>query len=270
MGTLTPSSEAVERRANLSLKEFQQEYAKPERPVIITDVAKGWEALSWTPEYLASIAGEVTVQTVATSATSERGSVSMSLAEYVSYLQEPDERRLYMINWAFEKDRPELLDAFELPVYFKNDWLLELEKQLHLLWIFIGPADSGLFLHQDVAYTSAWNVQLTGSKAWKLWSPDQEELLYAGELNAFAPDYQSFPKFSQAKTLTATVTEGECIYVPPRWWHQTKNIDTGVALTANFVDQFNAKTVVDYLKGRPDYRDTYFELKRMLRRRKQS
>lgn len=260
--------DTVERRSNLSLEEFQREYAEKERPVIITDVTQDWKAADWTPEYLAEIAGDVTIETVPTQATSERGSVPMTLGDYVTYYQAPDERKLYMINWAFEKDKPELLDDFEVPIYFRDDWLQELPNRLHLLWIFLGPADSGLFLHQDVGHTSAWNVQLSGSKAWLLWSPDQEEYLYAGQLNAFEPDFQRFPKFQLAKALTATVQAGECLYVPPRWWHQTKNVDGGMALTANYVDALNANTVVDYLEKRPDYREVYLELKRVVRRKK--
>ena len=55
---------SVDRRANLSLEEFQEEYARPGRPVILTDATRGWKALEWTPEYLASTAPEVQVSAV--------------------------------------------------------------------------------------------------------------------------------------------------------------------------------------------------------------
>ena len=40
--------DTVERRSNLSLEEFIEEYEKPSKPVIITDVVTNWEAYkSW-------------------------------------------------------------------------------------------------------------------------------------------------------------------------------------------------------------------------------
>src|SRR5215470_1047750 len=44
----------VERRQNLSLQEFVNEYLFPNRPVILTDAATGWRALSrWSADFFA-------------------------------------------------------------------------------------------------------------------------------------------------------------------------------------------------------------------------
>lgn len=259
--------ETVDRRQNLSLEEFQQEYAIPQKPVIITDATRGWKALEWTPEYLARLAPDVTIEAMPTSSTSLRQAVNMSLAEYVEYFQAPDERKLYMINWVFEKDKPELLKDFEVPPYFKEDWLREVDDAPKLLWIFLGPANSGLFMHIDVGHTPAWNVQLSGSKSWKLWSPDQEHFLYNGNVNAFAPDLEEFPDFAKARAIDTVVGPGECIFVPSLWWHQTKNIDAGMALTANYVDRFCHEIVFKELSRHRDFRDLHRNLKRIARER---
>lgn len=257
----------LERRSGLSLEEFRRDYAERGKPVILTDVTEGWKALKWTPEQLARIAPEARVQTVPTSATSERQNVEMTLADYADYLSSPDERKLYMINWVFEEDYPQLLADFQIPIYFREDWLREIEDPPRLMWIFMGPGDSGLFMHVDVAHTSAWNAQLTGNKAWKLWPPHQEPYLYAGKVNAFTPNLDQFPKFSEARCLEGEVKAGECIYVPPRWWHQTKNIDPGIALTANYCDRANIHEVLAYLKEHRGYERIYRQLKRLVRRK---
>lgn len=261
---------SVDRRANLSLEEFQEEYARPGRPVILTDATRGWKALEWTPEYLASIAPEVQVSAVPTAANHLGAAVKMSMKDYVDYFQDPDERKLYMINWAFEKDNPELLEGFQIPPYFRDDWLLELGEPLHLMWLFLGPANSGLFMHLDVGHTAAWNAQLTGSKLWKLWAPDQEDCLYEGKVDAFNPDLAVYPRFEEAETIDCVVEAGECIFVPSLWWHQTKNREAGLALTANYVDQFNHKMSLEYLKKMPEYEDVYRGLKRVARRKLRS
>lgn len=259
--------ETIDRRENLSLEEFQQEYAIPQKPVIITDAARGWKALEWTPEYLAELASDVTIEAMPTSSTSLRQAVHMPLGEYVEYLKAPDERKLYMINWVFEKDKPELLKDFEIPEYFKEDWLREVEDGPQLLWIFLGPANSGLFLHIDVGHTPAWNVQLSGRKSWKLWSPDQEHLMYNGNVNAFDPDLDEFPDFAKARSVDVEVGPGECIFVPSLWWHQTKNVDAGMALTANYVDRFCHQVVLKELSRHRDHRDLHRSLKRLARQR---
>jgi histone arginine demethylase JMJD6 len=260
----------VDRRQNLSLEEFQEEYARPGKPVIITDATEGWDALKWTPEYLASVAPDAEVSAVSTSAKTLGAAVKMTLKEYTEYFQAPDERKLYMINWAFEKDNPELLDGFEIPVYFKDDWLKELSKPLHLMWLFLGPSDSGLFMHLDVGHTAAWNAQLSGNKLWKLWAPGQDECLYGGKVDAFDPDLESYPRFRDAQTLDCVVEAGECIFIPSLWWHQTKNKEAGLALTANYVDRTNHTMSLDYLKHVPEYDGVYRELRRIARRKLRS
>jgi len=43
----------IDRRNNLSLKEFKEEYEKKKKPVIITDIVKNWDAYKkWTKENL--------------------------------------------------------------------------------------------------------------------------------------------------------------------------------------------------------------------------
>ena len=260
----------LERRSGLSAEEFREQYARPGKPVILTDVTEGWEALKWTPDFLAQIAPEVEVSAVATDSRSLGQAVTMSLKEYVDYFKAPDERKLYMINWAFEKDHPELLQQFQLPDFFRDDWLRETGLPLHLMWIFLGPADSGLFMHLDVGHTAAWNAQLTGSKLWKLWPPGQEHLLYEGKVDAFSPDLNRFPKFAEAESVDGIVNAGECIFVPSLWWHQTKNKDAGLALTANYVDETNCEASLSYLKQMPEYEEIYRALRRVARKKQRS
>lgn len=255
--------ETVDRRSKLSLEEFQNEYAIPGLPVIITDASEGWPARDWTPESLAALVPDAKIEAMPTASSCLKEKVRMTLSEYVEYLRSPDERKLYMINWVFAEDRPELLADFEVPIYFRDDWFQEMDEPPPLLWIFLGPPNSGLFMHVDVGHTPAWNVQLTGTKAWKLWSPEQENLLYEGEVNAFDPDLEKFPRFARAKAVDTEVRPGECMYVPPLWWHQTKNIDAGLALTANYVDQFSYKTVLSNLRTTPDFRPIYRSLRKI-------
>lgn len=108
-------------------------------------------------------------------------------------------------------------------------------------------------------------MQLSGSKAWKLWPPDQEPYLYGGKVDAFDPDLEAFPDFAKATSIDVDIQPGECIFVPSLWWHQTKNIDAGMAITANYVDQFSYEVVVEKLKEYPEYHEFRRDLRRVAR-----
>ena len=57
----TPPSE-IERVETPTREEFEENYVKRRRPVILTGVATGWKAFTeWTPEYLKSVAGDSVV-----------------------------------------------------------------------------------------------------------------------------------------------------------------------------------------------------------------
>ncbi len=238
----------IERRGDISYQEFLTDFGIPGKPVILTQASKGWEALNWTPEMLAQRCGQQRVKLTPTES-SEEATVEMTLAEYVDYLKAPDERKLYLTSWNFREECPELLNDFEVPIYFRDDWLQEIDpqQQFDLLWLFLGPANAGFCLHVDIGLTSAWNVQLTGRKKWLLFPPKQTKYLYEGEVDAFAPDLQEFPLFARTEPIECIVSAGELIFTPSGWWHQTKNLESGLAITANFADQTNFRQVQKWL-----------------------
>lgn len=238
----------VERRGKLSHRQFLEDYGVPGKPVVLTEVTEGWKALNWTPDSLASRFGDEWVD-ITPSASLEEATLEMTLSEYVEYLKQPDERMLYLTSWNFREFCPELLADFEVPIYFREDWLQEIdpEQQFDLMWLFLGPAGAGFRLHVDIGLTSAWNVQLTGKKRWILFPPEQADLLYGGEVDAFAPDLDEFPLFAQATPYECVVDAGELIFTPSGWWHQTKNLESGFAITANYANQTNYKKVLHWL-----------------------
>lgn len=226
-----------------------EEYALPGKPVVLTEATKDWKALQWTPESLCDVIGEAMIE-VTPSSSLEEALFEMTFAEYVDYLKNPDEQMLYMTSWNFREEFPELLDDFEVPIYFRDDWLQQIdpEQQFDLMWLFLGSAGSGFRMHVDLAQTAAWNCQLTGLKKWLLWSPEQSELVYGGEVDGFSPDFDTYPEFRKAQALEATMGPGDLIFTPSGWWHQTQNLETGLALTANFVNSSNYQRVLKWLE----------------------
>jgi hypothetical protein len=57
MTTFAPVTD-VDRIESPSRREFEEEYVKRRKPVIITGVGNQWKAYEWTPDYLKKVAGK--------------------------------------------------------------------------------------------------------------------------------------------------------------------------------------------------------------------
>jgi len=241
----------IARRRSLSYDEFKEEFDRPGRPVVIEDLATSWPAMRWTPDELARRYGHVSVKVSKASKDGEKP-IHMSLAEYVRYMAKPaTSRPWYLTSWDFTQECPELRNDFELPRYFAEDYLARLAPDIRpkLLWIFMGPPGSGFKLHVDIGHTAAWNAQLMGVKEWILYAPEDDERMYEGEPDAFAPDLKRFPRLAEATPWRTTLGPGEVIFVPSRWWHQTRIAETSVSVTGNYANDTNLSTVLSWLRN---------------------
>lgn len=243
-----------------TLEEFREQFALPGLPVILTGLTDHWPARKWTPDGLARRFPEVTVQVTPQDSVVE-GTRSVPLASYVEQVEKGQTRGDYLTSWCFRRDCPELLADFDIPVYFREDWLAELPQKNDMMWLFLGAKGSGMGLHQDLGHTAAWNAQVTGLKKWALVPPEYEDYLYDGEVCAFRPDRERFPKFKRAQVYSGEVGAGEVLYIPGAWWHQTENLETGFAVTSNYVDDTNYQIVMSCLDAAGEE-----ELYEMLRR----
>ena len=60
---LNPKNKTVPRRSGLSREQFLEEYYSLNRPVVLTGMMDGWQALNkWTPEYLKNKCGNIQVE----------------------------------------------------------------------------------------------------------------------------------------------------------------------------------------------------------------
>lgn len=240
--------EEIPRCHKPTLGEFRERFALPGLPVVLTGVTDHWAARHWTPQGFAARYPNVTVS-VTPDGECVEGSKSLLLSEYVDMLESLNSGGDYLTSWCFRRDCPELLSDFEVPEYFREDWLSELAQKNDMMWLFLGAEGSGMGLHQDLGHTAAWNAQVTGLKRWALVAPEYEDYLYDGEVCTFHPDLKRFPKFRRVRVLGAEVAAGEVLYIPGAWWHQTLNLETGFAVTSNYVDDTNYQIVLACLEN---------------------
>lgn len=254
----------VERKTELSLEEFHQEY-DAKKPVLISGLADTWSAThAWTPDRLMADYGEKVFRI------SQRSSkkASMKFKDYVSYSQiQHDEDPLYIFDDKFGEVAPALLKDYSVPPLFQEDWfdVLERDKRPPFRWLIIGPERSGASWHVDPALTSAWNTLLCGRKRWALYPPGRVPLGVTvhvneddGDVNIDTPTslqwwLDFYPLLAdEEKPIECTQLPGETIYVPSGWWHCVLNLETTVAVTQNFVNFKNFEYVC--LDMAPGYR----------------
>ena len=121
-------------------------------------------------------------------------------------------------------------------------------------------------LHQDLGHTAAWNAQVTGLKRWALVSPEYSDFVYQGKVCAFKPNKVRYPRFRKAAVWEGEVGAGEILFIPPAWWHQTVNLQTGFAITANFVDRTNYQVVLSCLEEAEEF-ELHQQLSEVVRRK---
>ncbi|MEH2222129.1 cupin-like domain-containing protein [Nostoc sp.] len=240
----TPIS-SIERRSNLSYDEFVREYVSIGKPVIIADAMKNWAASTkWNMNFFKSECGSLNIK-VREDGDHTR-TLAMTVADYIDYITASDRNKiLYMFDF-HPYLHPKLYEDYKVPVYFHN-WFDRLPKKFQekydypLDYLLIGPKDSYIGLHIDGEYAYAWLALISGRKRCVLFTPDQTDLLYNGEVDVFNPDLEKFPLYTNAKPVEITLEAGEIIYFPPRWWHQVKNLEDSIAVSHNSINEFNSE-----------------------------
>jgi hypothetical protein len=230
----------VERRKNISAEEFWARYAIPGVPVLLEGLAEEWPARSlWTFDFVRQHYGckDVTVYAGARKTTPR----VMKLGSYLEYMERTqDEIPDYLSRWCFPSTFPELGAQYRRPPHFPC-WTDRLPNEIRPVWkwLYMGPAGSGSGMHSDFMGTAAWNMLFAGQKEWRFYPPYQTSQVYAGEVDAFRPDGDRFPLFSEAEGLSCVQRAGDIIYTPSNWWHQVRNRTCTLALTENFINDTN-------------------------------
>ena len=248
----------IDRRERLSKREFLQEYVLKNRPVILTDAAQSWKALSkWTPEFFKECYGSKKVPIF-----ERKRTVSMkdtvSLSDYVDEITSTgcQNRARYLFSLRIAKEFPELLSDLEpRPACWDPNWLdskyllpgLSNFKLRHITGLEMNMGGSGSpfpFLHYDDLWTQTFITQVYGRKEWVLYPPDQSPFMYPSaesENISKIPmehdvDLSEFPLFAHAKPLRFVLEHGDMLYGAPGWWHTTRSLTPSIAVvlsTAN-------------------------------------
>jgi hypothetical protein len=278
--SLIESGNALARVANLTVEAFVSEHLRKNRPVIVTDAMREWEALKlWTPDHLSKRFGHEQVQVygdlfrlIGITSLSEylikyfgRGGTSAPSSDFVPYVRwyshlVADDR----VPWADEVFQ-QLKDDWGRPCFFpSNSFVLphcdpsgSIDPSCD--WfpargLFISAKGARTRLHADPWSSDALLCQIHGEKDFVMYDPAQAPYLAKGgrSVDVEAPDLQMFPDFPRAReTVRDRLQPGEILMVPAGWYHHFKSTTDSISLTWNFVHVCRLQEFLSYLAAGP-------------------
>lgn len=232
-------------------------------PLLFSNMIREWEAAHWTPNHLASLAGDTKFncrlqcrfcfqKAGAIQWEGECHHVMSSVAEFLSWIEsrtDDDDKNPALsfydpkIFWCY-LDYKNLDSVVEEKGVINKaiDWscfgLVEEEPFQNYVWL--GSQGAHTPCHYDT-YGFNLVVQLYGSKRWILFPPEDTENLYPtripyeessvySEVNIKNPDFDKHPKFKNSQPRVLILKAGQVLYVPWKWWHFAECLETSLSI----------------------------------------
>lgn len=238
LGEAMRNAPLIERRVKLSPAEFEQEYRRKLKPVIVEGLMEDWPSLrTWDFDYLVSRCGDARV--VVDSYNSQRAR-EVTFREFVEMLRaDGGEGRqpIYLQEWLFMKDAPQLAeDMPELPIAqydFRRNLYGEKISTNHQLWI--GQKGATTRIHQDSYYMDVMHAQIVGEKHWCVMSPNA----FLGRDASGEFDFASLVNNPDVQILQCVLKPGEVVYLPALWWHRIEILEDSIGLGRKCLDEVN-------------------------------
>jgi hypothetical protein len=231
----------VEKRCAPPVDEFIARYVRGCRPVVLTDLARGWPAMQrWSPQDLKSRFGHIEVEIQAGRNADPRYEENklehrqlQKLGDFVDRVLAGGSTNDYYMtanNEALRRPEfaPLLADIGTLPAFCDASQL----SRLSSFWF--GPAGTVTPLHHDTLML--FHTQIVGRKRWRFISPLETPKLYNNSgvfspIDVERPDLARYPLFAQAKVLEVVVEPGETVFLPLGWWHQVTSLDVSLSFS---------------------------------------
>ena len=120
--------------------------------------------------------------------------------------------------------------------------------------VYLGEQYSGMFFHQDALPVGSWQLQLQGSKRWTICEPSFNLSSYdhPDDFNKISSAASSVLKSSSSLCYEVTVHEGDIIYYPPSYWHQTINIDDEVSIAISNTVINDQNQLIQFIRNECD------------------
>jgi hypothetical protein len=236
--------QAVPRLETIDPQVFRDEYYKPQKPVVIRDLAKQWPAYSkWNWDYFKQLVGHQQValyNNIKSDAYTPINTADdyKSFGEYIDMISAgPAGWRIFLFN-IFEH-APQLVQDFTWPEHLMKGFV----KKYPML--FVGGASSITHMHFDIDLSNIIHTQFAGKKRvllfpfseqYKLYRKPWEVLSLADFSNYYLPensklDYEQFPALKQARGYEIVLEHGDTLFMPAGYWHHMEYLESGFAMS---------------------------------------
>lgn len=227
----------IPRVSTLSRKEFQEEFYKPQKPVVVESLSTSWPAYEkWNFDYIRQKAGDKIVPLYDDRPVSHEDGFNqpharMRMDEYIDLLhREPTRYRIFL--WNLLKEVPSLQDDFDYP-----DLGVRYLKGLPML--FFGGTDSFTFMHYDIDLGNIFHYHFAGEKECILYPQSQTPYLYKvphslithESIDFSNPDLYQWPALERASGFRTVLKHGEMLYMPEGYWHYMKYRSPGFSMS---------------------------------------
>jgi hypothetical protein len=242
--SLSKHASGVEKRTGLSGDEFLHRFYAGVRPVVLAGELEGWPALRlWTPDYLASVAGEAVVEYQGARLSDPAYELNKPahrrearLADFLALIARPgagDDAHLTAFN---APRNLQALAPLAKDMGFLDKFLSRVETPLQgAPWI--GAAGAFTPLQHSVA--NELLVQVVGRQNVKFAPPSESWRLYngvgvfsaIGDIEDRERVARSFPAAVGARFYDVTLEPGEALFLPVGWWRQARALEFSVSFT---------------------------------------
>jgi len=221
-------------------------------PVVFRGLASAWPALSrWTPDYLARLAGDRTVEVVVGDRESyEPVFRTIPLHDFFHAWPTGDAEgspSLYLKEFDLFGAFPQLQEDVDFAA---------LERPSTKAWRYawISQAGGRTNLHHDLLNNVL--TQVVGRKLVTLIPPARSADVYPSDkfdcfarlsrVDAFNPDFDRFPRYRSALAAERQVTlePGDAVYIPSGWWHTARSLTASISLAGFFARRIDYLTAV--------------------------
>lgn len=228
----------IERRKNLSLREFRQVYLRLGIPVIMVGAARHWPCIQkWTPDWLAERYGDDPVALI--------DAAPGNLAEIDYQMRQTHLRELIREMDAqplekYSRFNRLLYDHPELRHDFDARWLRQRRNRLasgNTFQVFIGGQGSHTHLHAAAEHNLF--TQVYGRKHWYLYPPSYDLVLqppvnrapyFHSPYDPDHPDLERFPAMAYLDHYECILEPGDIFFNPPSWWHHVTNLTGSIGV----------------------------------------
>ena len=219
--------------STITREDFQRDYYIPQKPVVLRGLWKKYPAYTkWSMDFFRKSMGDIEVGLFGNrkediSKTLQVPNAVMRFDEYLNLIEhQPTDLRLFL--FPVFKYKPELLKDFGYPE-IASRWI-------KMPFMFFGPANSVVRMHQDIDMSNVFLTQFHGQKRVVLFHPNQSDLLYRLPFNVHSiadidhPDYKEFPGLNYAKGMSVVIEHGDTLFMPSRYWHHIEYLTGGFGL----------------------------------------